>query len=327
MSFVSAGVGVVVLVALFADVLRATLTLDGHGFISAHIARLASGGMRLLRRVVGARRALTMTGPAVLVSLFVTWFALLWLGWWLVFASGAGSVVVAATRAPADLLQTAYFVGMTVITLGTGDVVAANVGWQLLSVVAAVSGFFLVTMVITYLLPVLSAVVQARQLASTLHGMGDDVPALLARAWDARREAFVAFDDALVTATQKLRQVEKQHLAYPVLHDFLTPERRDTLALAVARLDDVVSVLLHVAPPPQRPPDSVLLPLRSALDDLLGTLRGAFIYPADDVPPPPSLPPHLQPHAPAWSDAEPALRDRRRTLLGWVRQSGHDWRA
>ena len=76
-----------------------------------------------------------------------------------------GAVVCSTTKHPAEWPETIYFVGYTLTTLGTGDFVPSGTWWDLLSVLATFSGLALVTLSITYAIPVIQAVAQKRTLA------------------------------------------------------------------------------------------------------------------------------------------------------------------
>ena len=312
--------GIVVLALVFIDVVTTTLTLQGHGPLSGRIGAMVSRSCGWLARMTGVRAFATAAGAASLVSLFAVWLLLVWAGWTLVFASDDGSVVHGVTGAPASLPSLVYYVGFTIITLGTGDYTPNGATWQLLTVVASASGFFVATMVITYALSVLGSLVEQRQLAGFVRSLGMDAGEMLGHAWDG--SAYRALDSQLATVASQLQKVEKQLLAYPVLHAFPSPEARSNLALAAATLDDVASVLLLACPPGLRPGDAVLVPLRRAQDALLETLRGGFITAASEDAPLPSLPAALQP---AGDAALRGLPERRRLLLGWVQQTECSW--
>lgn len=323
MDAVQAALGVALIVIVFADLLQTTLMVSGHGFLSGRLSMLVWRGLLLIHRSRPSHRLLRAGGPLIILLFYLLWFLLLWVGWSLVFASGDPSVVQSVTKKPPDVSDLLYFTGFTIITLGVGDYVPQGDLWQILTVIASVSGFFLVTMVITYVLPVISAVVKQRQLASGINGIGGSTQGLLERAWSGRD--FSELNLQLVLLTQQIQEMEKQHLAYPVLHYFHSTSRSSASAPAVAALDDFVSVLLLVVPEEERPTAAVLAPLRAALDELLATLSTAFISPSGEAPPPPVLPERLAGEAPDISHRFEQISERRRLLAGWVADLGLPW--
>ena len=311
--------GTALVVALLLDVLVATLSLNGHSVLTRTTAWLVSSAHSVLPGVL-RRNVVPMVGAFTLVALFLSWFLLLWMAWSLIFLAGEASVLDSVSRTPADVVSTVYFVGFTIITLGVGDYVPAPGVWQILTIAASVSGFFVVTMVVTYALPVLSAVVQQRKLASAVTGVGGSATDLLRAAWDGER--FTRIDCELRTLTDQIQTLEKQHLAYPALHNFLTNDRASALPVAMSALDDFVSAAWLAAPAEQRPAEEVIVPLRRALDSFLQTLNEGFIAPAQAAPPLPAVSAAVADQMPA---AFSQLEERRRLLLGWVQQAGHEW--
>lgn len=79
---------------------------------------------------------------------------------------------------------------------------------------------FLITLAITYLLPVLSVVVEKRSLASQINALGTHASQIVTTAWDG--DGFAAFAPQLVALTSSLGRLAEQHLTYPVL-DYFTP--------------------------------------------------------------------------------------------------------
>lgn len=208
---------------------------------------------------------------------------LLWAGWSLVFLSSPDAVLEAQTRVPADAWSRVYYAGFTFFTLGVGDYIPGGPVWQIASVVAVANGLFLVTLSITYIVPVLSAVVERRQQAGTLSAMGEDVEELLERVWDGRSFAYLTSQLPLVA--QGVALTAQRHLAYPVLHYFHADERELAFAPSVAVLDEAVTVLMHGVAPDVRPHGASLRTARQAVAHLLTILDEEFVEVGGDPPP------------------------------------------
>lgn len=125
---------------------------------------------------------LTRAGAVFLLVTVFLWVLGLWVGWTLVFVADSGAVVSSSTQLPADVWETAYFSGFTIFTLGTGDFVPAGDGWRITTALASFLGLFLVTLAITYLVSVVSAVVNRRSFAAAVHLLGDSGTQLVVRA-------------------------------------------------------------------------------------------------------------------------------------------------
>ena len=108
-------------------------------------------------RRFGGNWVLVAGGVGVFVCTLMFWVATLWTGWSLIFW-GTDAVVAASTGAAADGTDVVYFVGYTLFTLGTGDFVPHGGVWQVLTPVASLSGLFVVTFSISYLVSIIQAI-------------------------------------------------------------------------------------------------------------------------------------------------------------------------
>jgi hypothetical protein len=274
---------------------------------------------------------LAAAGVATVLAVLVTWILLVLVGWSLVFTSGEGAVRASPSGVPADLVERLYFTGYTVFTLGLGDFVPGDGAWQLATVAATGSGLVLVTLGITYLVPVASAVAERRSLAGYVSSLGADGPAILVEAWDG--EDFGALSDHLVSLAPLLHTARQQHLTYPVLHYFHSVERRDAPGPAAVALSDALILLRHGVAPEATPAGATVRALDDAVARFLETVRSAHLPEGFDPLPPPSLQPLREAGIPTVDDdrfaAAVGSTERRRSLLaalladdGWSRESG-----
>jgi hypothetical protein len=321
MTFLLAGLGAAVVAVALYDVLKTTLSAQGGAPLTS---ALSAALWALLGRGPAHSLPRRAAGGTILALVPVAWTLLLWTGWTLVFSSADGAVVDASSQAPADLPARVYFVGFTLFTLGNGDYVPAGPTWRVLTAVASFTGLFLVTLAITYLLPVVQAVAQKRSLAGRIHSLGSTGADIAAQA----RGPGSSLERQLESVAADLTLHAERHLVYPVLHYFESDESRTAFAPRLAALSDGLLLLRHGVPEPDRPDPTALGSVEGSLDDYLGTVRGLLASPSEDAPPPPPTT-GLDRTAP---DADRALatacddRERQRRLLhAIVRQSGHDW--
>lgn len=312
------------------DALWTTIAPYGAGPLSKQIARGWWTASLWVHRRIGAHRLLAFAGPALLVIAFLVWVGLLWMGWTLLFSAEPGAVVASASNAPADLAGRVYYVGFVLFTLGTGDYVPVGGTWEVLSAVASLSGLFVVTLAITYVLSVVSAVAAKRQLAGSIHSLGDTPADLVCRAWDG--SGFAGLDQHLPSLGSALEHHNQRHLAYPVVHYFHSTDRRTALGPAVAVLDDALLILAEGVAADARPAPAIVEPTRRAVGSFLETLGDAFIEPSDDVPPTPDLAAVASAGVPTESAGhfERAVErevHRRRLLWGLVEDGGWSWSA
>lgn len=253
---------------------------SGGGPLTRRIARSLWRRSLALHRRNPSHALLHRTGPLLVAALFATWIALVFGGWSAVFLSAEGAVRRATTDVPADLVDRLYFTGYTVFTLGVGDYRPGQGVWQLVTVVATANGLVLVTLGITYLVPVASAVSQRRQLASSISGLGEDGTDIVLSAWNGER--FGAVELHLAALASMLDGVQNRHLAYPVLHYFHSEERATAAPLQVVHLAQAVEAWRLAVAPSVRPDAFTLRTVDRALDAFLGTLGEAHIRPAGE---------------------------------------------
>lgn len=168
------------------------------------------------------------------------WVVLLAVGWGLVFAGLPGAVIDGSSGAPADLFSRLYFAGFNLFTLGVGDYRPSGPLAQALTVAASASGLLGITLAITYLGPVASGGVSRRALAGEISLLGQTPDEIVQTARAEGPEGFAARLEGLAPAILK---VAEQHLAYPVLSYFHSPEPRLALPLRLACLYEALLIL------------------------------------------------------------------------------------
>lgn len=323
-------VGGAALVALtFLDAFMTTLDVSaGAGPVSSRVLALAWRTALRFHRRDSESSFLTGVGTVLLAGTVLLWVSGLWLGWTAVFL-GSETVVSSTSRAPAGVADVAYFSGFTVFTLGTGDFVLTDAGWRLVSSLASFSGLFLITLAITYLISVISAVVERRAIATHIHSLGDSASDIVTRGWDGTR--FTSqFQQHLATLTTALITSAEQHLAYPVLHYFHTGSGERSAPVAIADLDDALCLLACGVAPDHRPDPNVVTALRYAIDRYVVTATGIAWVPDVEAPPPPCLAPLNKANIPR-VDAESFERllegstTRRQGLHRLVTSDGWSW--
>ncbi|MGY2077740.1 potassium channel family protein [Blastococcus sp. SYSU DS0828] len=332
-SVVAVGTGLLVSALVTWDVVSTTLTIgEGAGPLTRRV--LTGGWRRLLRRhrrSDGRRaRQLTAAGPLLMVTTVVLWVTLFWAGWSLVFL-GAEAVGDADPRRPASVLDTIYFAGTEISTLGVGDFVATTPTWRVAAAVAAFSGLALMTLAITYLFSVMSAVVSRRALATQLHAQGGTAEEMVLGCWDGDRFSPVLTQQLLQLPAQ-LASLAEQHLAYPVLHFFRSRRPEAAAPLAIARLDDALLLLESAVAAPVRPPVAAVAPVRRVIDRYLSTAGSDHpVVPDDGGPPPPPCTDRLAAagvplvDAHAWQGAVDRAAGRRARLRRLVEDAGWEW--
>ncbi|CAN5747595.1 potassium channel family protein [soil metagenome] len=319
--------GVVIILLVLGDVVKTTLSVRGSGLGSGWLARTTWTVALWWHRRRPAHGALAYVGTATLLLIIGLWTSALWLGWTLFFMSDLNAVVSSSSGEPTGFVERAYFVGYTLITLGNGEYQPQVGFWQIMTLLAASLGFFVITLAITFLLSVLPAVVGKRQLASYIASLGLAPADIVLGAWDG--DSCDALTQHLSTLNEALGKVAQQHLAFPILHYFHSGERRTALPLRVAALDEALGCLFYGLEGCQSTAHR-LQPLRESVGSLLETLQNGFIGGHDDTPPPTPLEPLREGglETKAQADYHRALdekTERRKLLHGYVVKDGWEW--
>ncbi|WP_036345814.1 potassium channel family protein [Micromonospora sp. CNB394] len=329
MSVLLVSAGLLVVGAILLDAALTTLSLaGGAGWLTR---RVSQGVWRLIRRLAGRgprrHRLLRWSGTSVLVVTFAAWVTGLWLGWLLVFSATPDAVLDQFGR-PADGWSRFYYTGFSIFTLGVGDYTPGNAAAQLATNVAVLTGLFLVTLGITYLMQVVPAVVDKRTIAGHITALGADPADIVRRGW-ADGQFAPMFTQHLTSLTPELVRLGERHLAFPVLHYFHAGTCGRSASAAVTVLDGALLLVRCGVDPHHRPDVGAVEPLSRALAQLVRTLDGSFIVAADQ---PVSAPP-LQdltragiPTIPeqAYAEAAEGTRTHRCRLRGWCASDGWD---
>lgn len=321
------GVGLVLLVLI--DALWTTLWIDGAA--GPVTSRVGAGLWRVSLALAGRKnpRMQSLAGPLILAATYATWILLLWAGWVFILAADPNAILTTAEpKTPPDWSGRIWFVGYTISTLGNGDFSPNGGVWQIVISFIALSGFSVTTLALSYLVSMSGAVVTKRALASQVTGMGSSAEELVRNAWNGRD--FHTLDQSLTAVSTQLSGVTQRYLAYPALKYFHEANASDSLAVALAVLDDSLTLLRYGVSPEARPNVASLHSARSAVQTYLGTIHSTFAGRSEDAPPPPDLNALRAIGVPTVSDAEFAdaveqLAERRRLLLGFVLKDGWRW--
>ena len=285
-SLIQIAAGALCVAAVFVDAFLTTITVSsGAGPLTEKVLAWAWALLLRLHREDKRSSILTAGGTLVLTVTVLVWVAILWAGWGLVFL-GSGSIVDSTTQLPASVGDVFYYAGFTVFTLGTGDYVAGSSGWRLATAAASFSGLFLVTLAITYLISVVSAVVQRRALAIQIRGLGRTPDDVVLQAWQGDRFSSM-FEQQLVSLTGAVATSAEQHLAYPVLHYFHARSPFLSAPLAVASLNDVLLLASEGVAPEGRPDPNAVRPLAYAITRYVDASSDIGSLPSSPEPPAP----------------------------------------
>jgi voltage-gated potassium channel Kch len=223
--FTTAGAALLALVAydVYATVLHSSARYGpiGEGLNRAawRVARKAAFRLGRKRR----HKLLNMVGPALMPLLIVTYIALLTLAFALLYTPHVPEdfVIAAGPKADAPWLNAVYFSGCTLTTLGYGDIVPRTAALRFVALIEAASGFALISLAITYLLAVNTALERKRTVALSLYhqaGEGADAAGYIAHYFVDGK--FHGLREALRTSTRDIQALLESHVEHPVINYF-----------------------------------------------------------------------------------------------------------
>lgn len=153
------GLSVVLIIAVE---MIATITMTGGGPFAIGVTWCVS---RFAQRGGGLRRSFPQLGMIVILGTVTSWFLMLWAGWLIVFSSSPQAVLEGSSGNPAPFWSRVYFSGYTLSTLGIGDYQPGTQFYQVLTAFASLSSFFLITLIISFFVPMVQGEMQRRRLA------------------------------------------------------------------------------------------------------------------------------------------------------------------
>lgn len=277
--------GVALVLLTLADFCFTAFIPNQEGWITRRVSRLVYGLMFSLAGRNGRSPVLNYMGFAIIFFLSLTWIVCSWTGFSLIFLSEPGSVIHGTKGFYANLWQVVYFVGFSLSTSGLGDFVASTDSWRIVTALNSVVGIMLITMSITYLVPVIADMIQKRKLSIYIAALGESPEQIIAKNYDG--SDFSALSSHLVTITEMLFEYSRNHLAYPILHYMHDNNANTNIVLKMCSLDEALNIFLFHLPEHKSPPVTHLKMARRALTEYLTTLK--FTEPSEDKPDLPDL--------------------------------------
>lgn len=323
--------GVLILCLVLSDIFFSTLAPRGTGFITERLRAWLWNFFLWICRGRGTNRFLNYAGMFTVTAWLFGWLLMLWLGNALLFISDNTSVVVSSTKITASSLEKVYFIGYVLSTMGLGDFEPNGTAWKLYTSIISFSGFIIITIGVTYLVPVLSAEMKKRQTSIYIHSLGTSPDDILLNAWNGKD--FTRLSKHFSTIAEYIMEQSQNHVAYPVLHNFHSHLRRETIYINLTALDEALTILLLYLPDGIKPHKQDIYPIRYAITDYLHTLKTAFIKPSKSAPWPIQIDqlikngiPLKQENAEIRMKLE-EIRLRRKLLLGMMENDGWRWNS
>ena len=319
--------GAAIIIVCIMDFLWTTLWVDGGaGPITKRASHLIWKTTRKISK--DHPKILSLNGPLILSFTLFTWIMLLWIGWTLVFAGDANSIINPQSSMPITWLDRIYYAGYLIFTLGNGDFSPQGGTWKIASVLATGTGMLFITLGVTYLLSILGAVTQKRAFSESVMAVGKDGEQFVLNAWNGKD--FHDLNLLLNTLAEQLGTITAQHKAYPILHYYYAEEQEEAIPNAVVVLDEALSVICYGIERQAHPNPIVLRETRSTIKSYIKTLQTVSFVPSKGIPPMINLDKFIEAKLPTL-DAElykkdiASLKDRRKKLAGLLEANALEW--
>ena len=321
--------GILLAFGAFLEGLWTAIWVDGNA--APLTSRLTTWTWRAWRAMIGTKKhkMLSLAGPIILFLTVFVWIVLLWLGWTLIFYADKGSLNVKSGNPIPDFTDALWYVAYCMFTIGNGDFVPKSDGWQVISSLVGLSGMLVVTLSVTYVLQVISAVVNKRSFASQVTSIGKTPEEFVIKQWNGK--GFGAIEMQLNSLSQQLANVNEQHMAFPILHYYHAAKSDKSQDIAIAVLDDALTLIEHGVQEEYQPAVTILSSSRKSIDTFLQNLQSAFIQAADHTPPQPDLSRLRErgiptvPEQEFYDKLEEKVKDRRKLLLGLTKNGAWEW--
>ncbi|HLM02677.1 MAG TPA: potassium channel family protein [Pyrinomonadaceae bacterium] len=242
-----AGVGLLLLVFydIYSTILRATKHPGPFSeFLNRGLWWLMTRATRRLERRL-RHRLLSAVGPLLMPLLIAFLLLTLMTGFALIYLPRIETAFQVGEAAHGSFfLQAFYFSGITLTTLGYGDILPVSGAMRLAALFEAALGMATISISITYLLTVYSALERKRAVALKFYHQarqGADISGFISSHF--ARGRFHSLTESLREATRDLQELLESHLEHPVIHYFHPVEVYKGLPRALFVVLETVAIL------------------------------------------------------------------------------------
>jgi hypothetical protein len=222
--FTAAGMALLLVVAydVYATVLHASARFGPIGErLNRHVWRLTRAAAFRLTRP-RRHRLLNAVGPLLMPLLVIIFLATLILAFALIYYPRMPAQFTHTVETESSPLTDAfYFSGVTLTSMGYGDIVPRTQLMRLLAIFESAWGLLLISLVIAYLITIYRALERKRAVALSIYhqaGEGADAAGYIAHHFVDGR--FYGLREELRAATRDIQELLEAHIEHPVIHYF-----------------------------------------------------------------------------------------------------------
>ena len=219
-------IGVALLLVAVSDVYQTILHARARsGVLSETINRMVWRAVRSIAfRLPRQRRhrLLNKIGPLLLPAFVILLIVILITGFALIYLSNMpASFNVDSEAESSPVVEAFYFSGITLMTVGYGDITPDTLSMRSVALLESASGFVLISLGVTYLITVYSALERKRAVALSFYHRADegaDAAGFIAHHFVDDR--FYGLEDTLRAATRDIQDLLEAHIEHPIIHYF-----------------------------------------------------------------------------------------------------------
>ncbi|MFL5757572.1 MAG: ion channel [Chloroflexota bacterium] len=194
-----------------------------------------------VRTGLGRDALLSLFAPGAAILLLVVWLVVLVLGYGLVLFGLRGEL----RPTPVSLVDTIYFAGTSVLTLGYGDIVATGPSTRFIVLIAAASGLGVVALVVTFLFSLFGSYQRREILIVMLAARAKSPPSAVTLLESYARLGLVDQLPALLAEWERwMAEVLDSHVAYPLLGYFRSSHDNVSWISALGAVLDTAALVL-----------------------------------------------------------------------------------
>jgi len=187
---------------------------------------------------------LSAVGPMLLPLLGAVLVSTLVVGFGLVYLPRLSTGFIFASGDARSWRDAIYFSGVTLLTIGYGDITPHTTLLRLAALLEGAAGIAVLSLATAYLLTVYAAVERKRTAALAFYhqaGKGADVASFIAHHF--RRGQFIGLDDIIRNGARELQMLLESHIEHPVIHYFHSEVRAKSLPRMVFLLIETATIV------------------------------------------------------------------------------------
>jgi len=167
-------------------------------------------------------RLLNVVGPLLMPLLVVVFIGTLVVAFALIyFPRMPAQFILANPNASSDLIDSVYFSGVTLTSVGYGDILPRTTAMRFTAMIESASGLGLISLAIAYLLTIYRALERKRVAALAFyHQAGEGADAAGYIAYYFVEGHFYGLREDLRAASRDLQELLEAHVEHPVIHYF-----------------------------------------------------------------------------------------------------------